>query len=92
MIGHIAITRDGTRGSVESVIATRERETWEIRQSDGTPTIVPVEDVLSFHHPDHPPFPELEDWDELADVLPNEQDGWDADEDAAIAATQAGGI
>ena len=85
MIGHIAICRDGVRGSVETIWADRERETWEIRQADGTPRIVPVEDVLSFHHPDYPPF-ELEDWDELADVLPNEQDGWDADEDAAIAA------
>lgn len=85
MIGHIAICKDGTRGSVESIIATRERETWEIRQADGTPTIVPVEDVLSFYHPD---YPSCEDWDELADVLPNERDGWDAEEDAAIASAE----
>ncbi|MEN6644709.1 MAG: hypothetical protein ABFE08_19905 [Armatimonadia bacterium] len=82
-VGHIAICRDGVRGSVESIIATRERTTWEIRQADGTPRIVDVEEVLSFHHPDNPP---CEDWNELADALPNEQAGWDADEDAAIAA------
>jgi hypothetical protein len=85
MIGHIALCKDGVRGSVESIIATREQETWEIRQADGTPTIVPVEDVLSFHHPDHPPFPEL---DEM------EMDDWkerayeEAREDAAIAAAE----
>jgi len=83
MIGHIAVCADGSRGSVESIIATRERETWEIRQADGTPTIVDRAEVVAYFDPDCPP---VEDWDELADVLPNEQDGWDADEDAAIAA------
>jgi len=85
MIGHIAVCADGSRGSVESIIATRERETWEIRQADGTPTIVDRAEVVAYFDPDCPP---VEDWDELADVLPNEQ-GWeDAREDAAIGAAE----
>lgn len=83
MIGHIAVCYDGTRGSVESIIADRTRETWEIRQADGTPTIVDRAEVLTYWHTDCPP---VEDWDELADVLPNEQEWEDAREDAALAA------
>jgi len=83
MIGHIAICTDGSRGSVENIIATRERETWEIRQPDGTPTIVDRAEVVAYFDPDCPP---VEDWDELADVLPNEQEWEDAREDAAMAA------
>lgn len=82
MIGRIAVCADGTRGSVENIIATRERETWEIRQADGTPRIVDVGDVLTYYDPDCPPLEldemEADDWTERAYE--------DAREDAAMAA------
>ena len=85
MIGHIAICADGTRGSVESIIATRDRTTWEIRQADGTPRIVDLTKVVSYYDPDTPPA-------EYDDPFAEDVDAWkerafeDAREDAAIAA------
>lgn len=82
MIGHIAVCADGSRGSVESIIATRERETWEIRQPDGMPTIVDRAEVVAYFDPDCPPveLDELfaDDWTERAYE--------EALEDAAMAA------
>lgn len=83
MIGHIAVCTDGSRGSVESIIATRERETWEIRQADGTPTIVDRAEVVAFFDPDCPP---VEDWDELFADDWTERAYEEALEDAAMAA------
>jgi len=82
MIGHIAVCMDGSRGSVESIIATRDGATWELRQADGRPTIVDRAEVVAYYDPDCPPLEldemEADDWTERAYE--------DAREDAAMAA------